>query len=74
MGKSEKQFYLRAIRNRYHKSNRANKDKIQDEFCAVCNYKRKRALRRLNSSSGKKQRKKPGRLSTYADPRSLLRV
>jgi hypothetical protein len=43
MGKREKQAYLEAIRNRYHKAKRADKGKILDEFCSVCGYQRKYA-------------------------------
>ncbi|HTJ55661.1 MAG TPA: hypothetical protein VL380_09635 [Nitrosospira sp.] len=36
MGRREKQAYLKAIRNSYHKAKRADKGKILDEFCSVC--------------------------------------
>ncbi len=35
MGRREKQAYLEAIRNRYHKAKRADKGKVLDEFCSV---------------------------------------
>ena len=66
MGKSDKQAYLEAIRARYRKATRANKSKILDEFCAVCCYHRKYALRRLNQSAQKTPVNKPGRRSRYA--------
>lgn len=66
MGKSDKQAYLNAIRGRYRKAARADKSKILDEFCAVCRYHRKYALRRLNQSAKKPPVKKPGRRSRYA--------
>ena len=66
MGKSDKQAYLEAIRARYRKATRTDKSKILDEFCAVCHYHRKYALRRLNQSAKKTPVNKPGRHSRYA--------
>ena len=66
MGKSDKQAYLEAIRARYRKATRGDKSKILEEFCAVCCYHRKYALRRLNRPAKKPPVKKPGRRSRYA--------
>lgn len=41
--------YLKQIHHRYQKSNNTNKTKILDEFCKVCGYVRKYAIRKLNS-------------------------
>jgi hypothetical protein len=66
MEKLKKDAYLEAIRKRYKKANKAEKGKILDEFCAVCGYHRKSALRRLHGSFRRKVRnKKPGRRSRY---------
>jgi len=43
-----KQEYLRAIWGRYQRVGRRFKSKILDEFCAVCGYARKYAIRLLN--------------------------
>lgn len=43
----ERQSYLFAIFMRYKDANRAEKVKILDEFCAVCTYNRKYAIRLL---------------------------
>jgi len=67
MGKGERKAYLAAIQGRYRKANRAQKSKILDEFCAVCGYHRKYALRCLNRSSKHHGLGKPGRPSQYAD-------
>src|SRR5512139_1762731 len=67
MGKGERKAYLAAIRSRYRKANRAQKSKILDEFCAVCGYHRKYALRRLNQTPKRAPPCKPGRPSQYAD-------
>lgn len=39
--------YLKAIYARYHKAAKAAKSRILDEFCKVCHYHRKHALRLL---------------------------
>ena len=65
MEKIKKDAYLEVIRKRYRKANKAGKGKILDEFCAVCGYQRKYALRRLHHSSHKKVSNKPGRRSRY---------
>jgi len=70
MSLSEKRAYLEAIRRRYHKASRRNKSKILDEFCAVCRYNRKYAIRILKKRRPKK-RAKPGRKPWY-DPSTLL--
>ena len=46
MGKRERQAYLEAIRKRYRQvPDVADKGKILDEFCSVCGYQRKYAIR-----------------------------
>lgn len=40
--------YLKAIYVRYHKAAKAAKSRILDEFCKVCHYHRKHALRLLS--------------------------
>ena len=47
MGHKEKKAYLNEIRKRYRKAQKELKTKILDEFCAVCNYHRKHAIRLL---------------------------
>ena len=68
MGKTERKTYLAAIRGRYRKARRADKSKILDEFCAVCGYHRKYALRCLNQAPKRASRRKPGKASRYACP------
>jgi len=43
--------YLQSIRHRYRKANKSEKNKILDEFCKVCGYNRKYAIRLLNPKS-----------------------
>lgn len=47
MGKNEKRIYLKEIRVRYRKSSKSIKAKILDEFCVICKYHRKHAIRLL---------------------------
>lgn len=56
MSKKAKEEYLSTIRERYLKSSKRGKNKILNEFCKVCSYNRKYAIRVLNrsSSEGKK--------------------
>lgn len=49
MGHNEKKAYLEEIRLRYRKAAKKLKAKILDEFCAVCSYHRKHAIRLLNA-------------------------
>lgn len=49
MSNGSKQEYLLAIRSRYLAANKLEKQAILDEFCAVCGYNRKYAIRVLRS-------------------------
>lgn len=71
MNNGSKQEYLSAIRSRYLAATKSEKKAILDEFCAVCNYNRKYAIRVLrrpaqkNSPSPKSRR---GRKTKYHQP------
>ncbi len=70
MVKTERRAYLDAIRTRYRRAGKAGKAVILNEFCAVCDYHRKYALRLL-STQHKRNRKtvtKPGPVSRYDTP------
>jgi len=66
MSNGSKQEYLSAIRSRYLTATKLEKQAILDEFCAVCGYNRKYAIRvlqrqpqsQLPSSKSKRGRKK----------------
>jgi len=74
MSQKARKEYLRAIRLRYHRSGKELKNKILNEFCEVCGYHRKHAIRLLNQSY-KKQRKKPGPKKTYdSDVETVLKA
>jgi hypothetical protein len=69
MGHQEKVAYLTAIRKRYRKGKRRTKKAILDEFCAVCGYHRKHAIRLLGKHENTRSKAKRGRKSTYTEPR-----
>ena len=69
MGKRERRAYLEAIRVRYRRASKVSKTAILDEFCAVCGYHRKYALRLLGKRKrGNKTAHKPGPASHYDTP------
>lgn len=72
MSLNERLAYLKAIVRRYKRSNRRQKARILDEFCAVWDYNRKYAIRLLRRKKSKK-RAKPGRKPLY-DPAKILAV
>jgi len=49
MGKNARKEFLANIRGRYRKADRKEKGAILAEFCAVCGYNRKYAIRILNA-------------------------
>lgn len=65
MKRRSKWEYMKAIFDRYHKASRAIKRIILDEFCKVCGYHRKHAIRKLRESSfdekpnGQRRKRKP---------------
>lgn len=67
MSHDEKRAYREAIRKRYERSSRPQKAVILDEFCAICGYNRKYAIRVLQKP---RRRQKPvqkrGRKPRYA--------
>jgi len=71
MSPLSKAEYRTTIAPRYQKSSKREKSIILDEFCLVCSYNRKYAIRLLNSEIKKKnpiKQKKRGRKKTYDDP------
>lgn len=58
--------YLRAILVRYREANRRQKILILDEFCSVCDYSRKHAIRILNGRAKARERK-PGAQVKYGE-------
>jgi len=67
MGTSSRKEYLAAIRTRYRRAGRRGKAAILDEFCAVCGYNRKYAIRILNQKR-RAVRRRPGPPPFYDGP------
>ena len=70
MSLEQRKAYLEEIKKRYKKSDRGGKARILDEFCTVCNYNRKYAIRLLRKRV-KRKRQHPGQKPRY-DSKSLL--
>jgi hypothetical protein len=71
MSTTSKYEYLAAIRDRYHNASKADKTIILDEFCRVCGYHRKYAIRRLkanNRADRSHQLSQRGRKKSYDHP------
>jgi hypothetical protein len=64
MSPEQKKAYREAIQKRYKKATRKQKAIILDEFCSVCEYNRKYAIRLLRKKQKKKVRR-PGRKPKY---------
>jgi hypothetical protein len=64
MSLAAKKEYLANIHGRYQRGGREHKSKILDEFCAVCAYHRKFALRLLNRPL-RRRRRRPGPKPKY---------
>ena len=68
MSQKSKTEYLQEILERYKKAGKEVKRKILDEFCTVCSYHRKYAIKLLNQSplqDTNKQRNRAGRKKKY---------
>jgi hypothetical protein len=66
--------YLKAIYERYHKALRIRKSQILDEFCTVCDYNRKYALRLLNGPAPDQQAKVIRRKRGYRYSIGVLQI
>ena len=61
--------YVQAILTRYQQATRAEKSCILDEFCRICGYHRKAALRKLRRArQPAASRRRPGRPARYTQP------
>ena len=66
MTPENKKAYWKHIRERYRKAPRKEKKKILDEFCEVCSYNRKYAIRKLGDyHRQERETKKRGRAKEY---------
>ncbi len=58
--------YLRNIRKRYHRGTKKQRSLILDEFCKVCGFTRKHAIRLLNDDMSDQVRR-PGPVRKYGE-------
>ena len=71
MSNESKNEYLAKIKPRYQKATKLEKVTILDEFCSVCGYNRKYAVRKLNTKDPPKNKyeyRKRGPKSKYNHP------
>jgi hypothetical protein len=71
MSAQSKYEYLMAIRERYRNASKKDKTMILDEFCTVCGYHRKYAIRLLNAPQlvdRSRNLSRRGRKQVYAEP------
>ena len=71
MSLPSKREYLSKIHGRYQRAGKEHKSRILDEFCLICGYHRKAALRLLNRQLLGPSRRRPGPEPTYK-PELLL--
>jgi hypothetical protein len=74
MGIHSKRQYLEAIRSRYRRAGKRYKTKILDEFCAVCGYHRKYAIRLLRRAPPRRRRPGPKPKYDHAVQAVLKRI
>lgn len=73
MVNQSKREYLEAIRERYRQAGRGYKRRILDEFCGVCGYHRKHAIRLLHARP-RPRRRPPGPKPQYGqEVRAVLK-
>lgn len=70
MNKKEKLAYRKRIQLRYERGDKTEKGRILEEFCQVCGYNRKYAIRLINGPVVRKHLR-PGRVSKYDEPEFL---
>ena len=58
MSNTAKKEYLIEIKKRYFSASRNEKSSILQEFCNVCNYNRKYAIRLINNKYSDKHKRK----------------
>ena len=74
MSEQSKWEYFQAIYSRYHKTDKQEKQRIIDEFCRVCGYHRKYAIRKLNSPIAEDKSKQRRRQRPFKYTPALLPI
>jgi hypothetical protein len=73
MGIQSRREYLQSILERYHRVGRKFKSRILDEFCTICGYHRKHALRLLRRSKRPRRRRRGPKPQYDALIRTILK-
>ena len=68
MSKQSIKDYYKTVVRRYRNSDKKTKSQVLDEFCEVCGYNRKYAIRKLNTRKRNHKRKRLGQPKPYKDP------
>ncbi len=68
MSKQSREDYYKEVVKRYRKSSKKTNSEVLNEFCEVCGYNRKYAIRKLNSKKRYYRKKRPGRPKQYRSP------
>ncbi|MFQ6678840.1 MAG: integrase, partial [Fidelibacterota bacterium] len=68
MSKQSREDYYKTVVKRYRNSDKKTKSQVLDEFCEVCGYNRKYAIRKLNTRKRNHKRRRLGRPKRYKDP------
>lgn len=68
MSKQSREDYYKTVVKRYSRSNKKTKSQILNEFCDICGYNRKYAIRKLNTKKRKSKRRQIGRPKQYKNP------
>lgn len=71
MSQNEKKAYYYAIKERYLKSNKREKSIILNEFCKICGYNKKYAIRLLNKKDTYQYKKKTGIKPIYSSSKFI---
>lgn len=74
MSGQSKWDYFKAIYHRYQKAPKALKQTILDEFCRVCGYHRKYAIRKLSGPLPKEKPSSPRRQRPFRYSPELIRI
>lgn len=74
MVSESKREYLEAIRERYGRAGRRYKRQILDEFCRVCGYHRKHAIRLLNARPPPRRRRSGPKARYGREVREVLKA
>jgi hypothetical protein len=74
MSGQSKWDYFKAIHPRYQRASKGEKKRILEEFCRVCGYHRKYAIRRLSGPPPKEKPKSPRRRRPFHYRPEVIRI